>query len=133
MAADAGGSRRNTGALAMAQSATYQPPRQQNGKPDLQGVWSTASVTRLVRPPGLPLVLSRAQADELEGGNLFNQRSKTEANFVYRTGAPEKGKPLPPVGNYDVAYTDPGSTVASINASCARPSSCSPSTARFRR
>ena len=102
--------------LAMAQSATYQPPRQQNGKPDLQGVWSTASVTRLERPPGLPLVLSRAQADELEGGNLFDQRSKTEANFVDpKTGAPEKGKPLPPVGNYDVAYTDPGSTVASIN------------------
>ena len=101
--------------LAVAQSANYQPARQHNGKPDLQGVWSTASVTRLERPPGLPLVLSRAQADELEGGNLFNQRSKTEANFVDpKVGAPEKGKPLPPVGNYDVAYTDPGSTVANI-------------------
>lgn len=101
--------------LATAQSA-YQPPRQHSGKPDLQGVWSTASVTRLERPPGLPLVLSRAQADELEGGSLFNQRNKTEANFVDpKAGAPEKGKPLPPVGNYDVAYTDPGSTVANIN------------------
>ena len=101
--------------IAMAQSS-YQPPRQHTGKPDLQGVWSTASVTRLERPPGLPLVLSRAQADELEGSNLFNQRSKTEANFVDpKAGAPEKGKPLPPVGNYDVAYTDPGSAVANIN------------------
>ncbi len=100
---------------AMAQSS-YQPPRTHNGKPDLQGVWSTASVTRLERPPGLPLVLSRAQADELEGGNLFNQRSKTQADYVDpKEGAPEKGKPLPPVGNYDVAYTDPGSTVANID------------------
>ncbi len=43
--------------VAMAQSS-YQPPRQHTGKPDLQGVWSTASVTRLERPPGLPLVLT---------------------------------------------------------------------------
>ncbi len=31
-----------------------------------------------------------------------------------KEGAPEKGRPLPPVGNYDVAYTDPGSRVTSI-------------------
>ena len=41
---------------------------------------------------------------------------KTQSNFVDpNEGAPEKGKPLPPVGNYDVAYTDPGQHVASIN------------------
>lgn len=103
--------------MAMAQATgSYVPPRTHSGKPDLQGVWSTASVTHLERPPGYPLVLSRAQADELEGKDLYNQRSKTQASFVDpKEGAPEKGKPLPPVGNYDVAYTDPGSTVANIN------------------
>ena len=101
---------------AMAQSATYEPARLSSGKPDLHGVWSTASVTKLERPAGLPLVLTREQADELEGGALFNQRMKTEANFVDpKTGAPEKGKALPGVGNYDVAYTDPGAHVASVN------------------
>lgn len=103
-------------AFAQTHTTTYTPTRTPTGKPDLQGVWSTASVTRLERPEGYPLVITRAQADEIEGGALFNQRSKTQANYVDpKEGAPEKGKPLPPVGNYDVAYTDPGSTVANIN------------------
>ena len=41
---------------------------------------------------------------------------KTQSDFVDpNEGAPEKGKALPPVGNYDVAYTDPGQHVADIN------------------
>lgn len=101
-------------APAMAQAA-YQPPRTAGGNPDLQGVWSSATATPMERPKGYPLVISRTQADEIEGGTLFNQRMKTQANFVDpNEGAPEKGKPLPPVGNYDVAYTDPGSRVTSI-------------------
>jgi len=101
-------------APAMAQAA-YQPPRTAGGNPDLQGVWSSATATPMERPKGYPLVISRTQADEIEGGTLFNLRMKTQANFVDpNEGAPEKGKPLPPVGNYDVAYTDPGSRVTSI-------------------
>jgi hypothetical protein len=102
---------------AFAQAASgYQAPRTAFGAPDLQGIWSNASVTRLERPDGYPLVLTREQADRLEGGALYNQRLKTESSFVDpNLGAPEAGKPLPPVGNYDVAWTDPGSTVANIN------------------
>lgn len=94
----------------------FAPPRTETGKPDLQGIWTNASVTRLTRPSGYPLVISDAEADELEGGSLFNQRLQTQASFVDPDeGAPEAGRALPPVGNYDVAWTDPGSTVANIN------------------
>lgn len=93
----------------------YQPPRLSTGKPDLHGFWSNASVSRMERPPGYPLVLSEEQAAELEGRALFNVRLKTEKDFVDPNAPPpEKGKPLPGVGNYDVAWTDPGAIVATI-------------------
>jgi len=93
----------------------YEAPRTATGHPDLQGIWSTATATPMERPNGYPLVLTREQADAMEAGTLFNQRMKTQANFVDpNEAAPEKGKPLPPVGNYDVAYTDPGSRLISI-------------------
>ncbi len=93
----------------------YQPPRLSDGRPDLHGFWSNASVSRLERPQGYPLVLSEEQAAELEGRALFNVRLKTEKDFVDPNAPPpEKGKALPGVGNYDVAWTDPGSIVATI-------------------
>ncbi len=93
----------------------YQPPRLSSGKPDLHGFWSNASVSRMERPQGYPLILTEDQAAELEGRALFNVRIKTEKDFVDPSApAPEKGKALPGVGNYDVAWTDPGAIVATI-------------------
>jgi hypothetical protein len=106
--------------VALAQAAPgYQPPRNAWGKPDFEGNWTNATVTGMARPAGLPLELTPEQAAKLEGGALINVRSaqKDAAYVDPKDGAPEKGKPLPGVGNYDVAYTDPGTKVMNINGS----------------
>jgi hypothetical protein len=94
----------------------YNPPRTSWGKPNLEGNWSNATVSRMDRPAGYPLIITAEQAAKLEGGALINVRnSQKDAAYVDpKAGAPEKGKPLPPVGNYDVAYTDPGNKVTNI-------------------
>jgi hypothetical protein len=93
----------------------YKPTRTADGKPDLHGFWTNATVSRMDRPNGYPLILTDEQAAALEGRALFNVRLKTERSFVDpKQGAPEKGRPLPGVGNYDVAYTDPGNAVINI-------------------
>jgi len=93
----------------------YKPPRDSAGKPDLQGYWTNASVSRMDRPNGYPLIINDEQAAALEGRALFNVRLKTERSFVDpKAPPPEKGKALPGVGNYDVAYTDPGNAVINI-------------------
>src|SRR5262249_31411781 len=82
----------------------YKAPRLADGHPDLHGFWTNATVSRMDRPSGYPLIITDEQAASLEGRALFNVRLKTERSYVDpKTGAPEKGKALPGVGNYDVA------------------------------
>jgi hypothetical protein len=93
----------------------YKTPRTPDGHPDLQGFFTNATVSRMDRPNGYPLILNDEQAAALEGRALFNVRMKTQKSYVDpKEGAPEKGKPLPGTGNYDVAYTDPGNAVINI-------------------
>jgi hypothetical protein len=49
------------------QAQAYRSPRTAFGQPDLQGIWSSMSMTRLERPPGDPLTfVSNAQEDAYE-------------------------------------------------------------------
>ena len=89
---------------AAAQEA-YKTPRASDGKPDLQGVWTNASLTSLERPTGQPLVIPADRAAQME-----KQRAQMMAAQNGRTnpneGAPQAGRD---VGGYNAFWIDPGS------------------------
>jgi hypothetical protein len=96
--------------------ASYAAPRTSWGAPDLQGVWSNASVTKLTRPAGVDkLVLTPEEARALEDKDFNNARTKAELLPTDQSqGAPVKGKALPSVGNYNAVWVDPGSKIATV-------------------
>ena len=102
---------------AFAQAAAYTPPKTSWGVPDLQGNWTNSSITKMTRPSGIDsLVLTPAQAKALEDGDYNNIRTKEELKPTdQKEGAPEKGAPLPAVGNYNAVWVDPGAHVAVVN------------------
>lgn len=102
---------------AFAQAASYSPPKTSWGAPDLQGNWTNSSITKMTRPAGVDsLVLTPAQAKALEDGDYNNIRTREELKPTdQKEGAPEKGAPLPPVGNYNAVWVDPGAHVAIVN------------------
>jgi hypothetical protein len=54
-------------ACGISHAAPYRAPRNAVGQPDLEGVWSSMSMTRLERPPGAPLTFAtKAQEDAYE-------------------------------------------------------------------
>jgi hypothetical protein len=95
--------------------ATYTPPKTSWGVPDLQGVWSNASITKLTRMAGAnKLVLTPEEVAGIEKKDFNNARTAIEKLPTDQSqGAPEK-KALPSVGNYNAVWVDPGSKVASI-------------------
>lgn len=70
--------------LAMAAPApNYRAPRTASGAPDLQGVWSNASMTRLERPPeASSLVVSDQEAPALERRLIAKQKKVDSADTV---------------------------------------------------
>jgi hypothetical protein len=107
-------------ALSLAPAAAAQAgasPRTSWGAPDLQGYWTNASITKLARPAGVKsLVLTPEEAKKLEDSDFNNQRTAAELKPTdQRAGAPEKGRSLDGVGNYNAVWVDPGAKVAVVN------------------
>jgi hypothetical protein len=93
------------GALALAASALAQPayhaPKTEVGDPDLQGVWTNASVTTLERPPGVKdLNLTPAEAAKILAAyrGMLANNDKTVDN-----------------GGYNSFWLDPGSQLGVVN------------------
>ena len=93
----------------------YRVPRLPDGAPDLQGVWTNATATPMERSPELG---ERRAYTEQEAAAI----SKAALAAVAADAAPsdpdkkiEATDSLPPVGNYNLFWTDRGMTVANIN------------------
>ena len=104
---------------ATAAAPAYKAPRTAFGQPDLQGVWSNATITPLERNPALGdrLVLSEQEAQRAEAGNAARVSATREP-----TKAGAKVDDLPPCGNgqngpacgYNAFWVDPGTKVIRI-------------------
>src|SRR4030095_9366462 len=93
----------------------YRAPRLPDGTPDLQGVWTNATATPFERSPELG---DRRAFTEQEAAAI----SKAAIAAVEADAAPsdpnkkiEAIASLPPVGNYNLFWTDRGMSVANIN------------------
>jgi hypothetical protein len=108
------------GIVAMLSSAAshagdYRVPRLPDGTPDLQGTWTNATATPLERAPELG---DRRAFTEAEAAAI----SKAALAAVAADAAPSDPKrkieaiaSLPPVGNYNLFWTDRGMSVAVVN------------------
>ena len=100
---------------ASAFAGDYRVPRLPDGTPDLQGVWTNATATPVERSPELG---DRRAFTDAEAAAI----SKAAIAAVGADAAPsDPGKKieaissLPPVGNYNLFWTDRGMSVANIN------------------
>jgi hypothetical protein len=94
-------------------------PRTAFGHPDLQGNWSNATLTPLVRRAGQPAVLSAAEVERIESG-----AADAVNDAINEPSDPDRG--LPPGGSnpvcidsgttcYNEVYRDPGERVVVVN------------------
>ncbi|MEP7209382.1 MAG: hypothetical protein ABI740_00985 [Alphaproteobacteria bacterium] len=102
-----------TGGASAQTSAPYKAPRAADGHPDLQGVWSNASLTNLTRPPNTKLTVTKTEAEALVKSNVWTRLAASEA------GRSKLDDKLLDDKNSDRGYNtfwiDPGSSLAVVN------------------
>ncbi|MGQ9425006.1 hypothetical protein ACXYTJ_03520 [Gilvimarinus sp. F26214L] len=93
----------------------YQVPRLPDGTPDFQGIWRNSTATPLERDPSLGdrRAFSEAEAAAIRAAAL--NRVNEDAKPTDPDAPPPKAEALPPVGNYNLFWTDRGMSVAQIN------------------
>jgi hypothetical protein len=105
------------GPLAWAQSAPgYTPPKTSWGVPDVEGLWSNASLTNLQRGFGAQqLVMSSEEVSKAEQLDYYNNRFADEAKPSDTSDTRLlDGTDLLQGSGYNVFWIDPGSRVAEV-------------------
>lgn len=93
----------------------YLPPRTANGKPDLQGYWTNASISTMQRARDLTdigLVIPDDQVQQLTAGNHQNVRQATDDNQVQ--GQLPDGTDLARGRGYNAFWVDPGTQFGNV-------------------
>lgn len=101
--------------LAGAADEGWQAPKTHFGHPDLQGIWTNATVTMLERPKqfGNQLVLTPEMGRQLEENNPFARMKELDARPTDPDApAPQAGAG---VGGYNAFWMDPGTRVVQID------------------
>ena len=99
-------------AAATAQAADYKAPRTAFGQPDLQGTWTNASLTSLVRPAMFKsLTITEEQAVAFEKRNAAAREAQNRPSDP-NAGAPRAGNDP---GGYNSFWVDPGTHMGRIN------------------
>ncbi len=96
---------------AMAQES-WKAPRTPDGKPDLQGVWTNASLTTLERPPSF-----KTQAIPPERAKQMEQARAQMMKATNGRTNPDEGAPTDRNANagYNTFWIDPGTTYGVVN------------------
>jgi hypothetical protein len=92
----------------------YVAPRTAFGQPDLQGVWSNASNTRMTRPDQFKtLILSDEEAAKAQEVNPLNVRQRTDDNQRLEDGLLD-GSDLRGGRGYNAFWIDPGTHYGNV-------------------
>jgi hypothetical protein len=95
-------------------------PRTPDGKPDLQGIWSNATITPLERPQNIKdLILTEAQAAQMEKATVERRDERNQPSDPNRPAPPKGGDgstgAAGNVGGYNNFWLDPGERVARVD------------------
>lgn len=107
-------------ATTLAGQSNGQVPRTPDGRPDLQGIWSNATITPLERPQNVTsLVLSDDEAARLERAVIERRDRLNEPSDPDRPAPPKGGDgstgAAGNVGGYNNFWLDPGDRVAVVD------------------
>lgn len=101
-------------AAGTAAAADYKPPRLPNGAPDLQGLWTNGSATPFERESAMANKPFYTEAEAEAIRQAARARLEADAKPSDPNARIEAGA-LPPVGNYNLFWTERGDSPVLIN------------------